>query len=62
LALSIVSVLLLIWFSEEGHEDNKGFHSGANGELSDAQANDDEKVAQRNVAAPSVTAPIEVKR
>jgi hypothetical protein len=62
LALSIVSVLLLIWFSEEGHEDDKGFHSSEDRELSDAQVNDGSKVELPNVAAPTVTAPIEMKR
>jgi hypothetical protein len=62
LALSIVSVLLLIWFSGEGHEDEKGFHSGTDGKLPDAQATDDAKVEQPNVASLGVTAPIETKQ
>jgi hypothetical protein len=62
LVLSIVSVLLLIWFSEEGHEDEKGFHPGADGKLPDAQAADDAKIEQPDIAALGVTAPIETKR
>ena len=62
LGLSVFSVLLLIWRSAEGHEDEKGFHPGANDKSSDAQANDGSKIAQPNVASPGVTTPIEAKR
>jgi hypothetical protein len=62
LGLSVVFTLLLIWRSAEGHEDEKGFHLGADGESPDAQANDGTKVAQPKAAAPVVTRPIEAKR
>jgi hypothetical protein len=62
LGLSVVFVLLLIWRSAEGHEDEKGFHPGADDKSPDAQANEDSKVAQPNIAALGVTAPIETKR
>ena len=61
LGLSVVSVLLLIWRSAEGHEDEKGFHSGTDGKLPDTQATDEAKVEQPNVASLGVTAPIETK-
>ena len=62
LGLSMVSVLLLIWRSAEGHEDEKGFHPGTGDKSSDAQASEDSKVAQPKVASPGVTTPIQVKR
>ena len=62
LGLSIVSTLLLICRSAEGYEDENGFHPGADDESPDARANEDSKVAQPNVASPTVTTPIEAKR
>jgi hypothetical protein len=62
LGLSVVSVLLLIWRSAEGHEDENGFHPGADDKSPDAQANEESKVAPPNVASPGVTTPIQVKR
>jgi hypothetical protein len=62
LALSIASVLLLIWFSKEGHEDEKGFHPGVDGKSPDTHASEDSKVAPPNVGSLGVTAPIETKR
>jgi hypothetical protein len=61
LGLSVVSVLLLIWCSAEGHEDEKGFHPGADDKSPAVQANDDAKVAPPNVASPG-SAPIAAKR
>ncbi len=62
LGLSIVFVLLLIWRSAEGHEDEKGFHPGTDGELPDAQADDGPKIEQPKAASPGPTTPIEAKR
>jgi hypothetical protein len=62
LALSIVSALLLIWFSEEGHEDEKGYHPGTDGKSPDAQANDGAKVEEPKIASPGVITPLEAKR
>jgi hypothetical protein len=62
LGLSVVSVLLLIWRSAEGHEDKKGFHPGADDKSSDTQANDGSKVEPPNIAPPGATTPIEAKR
>ena len=62
LALSIVSVLLLIWFSEEGHEDEKGFNHGTDDKSPDAQDGDGTKIEQPKVASPGITTPIEAKR
>jgi hypothetical protein len=62
LGLSVVSVLLLIWRSGEGHEDEKGFHPGADDKSPGAPASEDTKVAPPNVPSPGVTKPIEAKR
>jgi hypothetical protein len=62
LGLSVVTVLLLIWRSAEGHEDEKGFHAGAEDKSPDAQASEESKVAPPNVASLGVTAPVETKR
>jgi hypothetical protein len=62
LGLSVVSVLLLIWRSAEGHEDEKGFHPGVDGKSPDTHANDDAKVGQPNIASLGVTAPLETKQ
>jgi hypothetical protein len=62
LGLSVVSVLLLIWRSAEGHEDEKGFHPGVDGKSPDTHANDDVKVGQPNIASLGVTAPLETKQ
>jgi hypothetical protein len=63
LGLSVVSVLLLLWRSAEGHEDEKGFHPEADGKSPDARANDGEKVEPPKVALPgAATTPIEAKR
>jgi hypothetical protein len=62
LGLSVVSVLLFIWRSAEGHEDEKGFHPGVEGKSPDAHANDDAKVEPPNIASLGVTAPLETKQ
>jgi hypothetical protein len=62
LGLSVVSVLLFIWRSAEGHEDEKGFHPGADDKSPDAPANDDAKGEPPNMASLGRTAPLETKR
>jgi hypothetical protein len=62
LSLSVAFVLLLIWRSAEGHEDEKGFHPGADDKLSDAQVSGGSKVEPSKVASLGVTAPIQTKR
>ncbi|HXA13871.1 MAG TPA: hypothetical protein VNW23_01980 [Opitutaceae bacterium] len=63
LFLSITFVLLLIWRSAEGREDEKGFHPGSDGKLPDAQASTGSKVEQQDVAVPNASAaPVAAKR
>jgi len=62
LGLSVVFVLLLVWRSAEGHEDEKGFHPGADDKSSEAQANKDSRAGQLNVVAKGSAKPIEAKR
>jgi hypothetical protein len=58
LCLSAVFVLLLIWRSAEGHEDEKGFHPGSADNSPEAQANDDAKVEPKKITSPESIAPI----
>jgi hypothetical protein len=62
LGLSVVSVLVLIWRSAEGHEDEKGFHRGTDDKSPDTQANEDSKVEPQKVPSVGGAAPIETKR
>jgi hypothetical protein len=62
LCLSVVSVLLLIWFSPEGDEDGKGFHPGLGDESHGAQADDNSKVQSQNVASSKSATSITAKR
>ncbi len=61
LALSVVFVLLLIWRSAVGREDEKGFHHETDGKSPEAQVSEDAKVAQPNVTSREST-PIAAKR
>jgi hypothetical protein len=61
LCMSAVSVLLLIWRSAEGHEDEEGFHLGSEDDSSDS-LDDAMSAAPRGLVSHESVAPIAIKK
>jgi hypothetical protein len=62
LGLSAVFVLLLIWRSKEGHENEKCFHPGSDDTSPEAEAHDAPKVRPPDDISRESTASITAKK